>query len=185
METGSRKYSFVLVEEKEMQDPMDRDIRALLCECYPEDAGVYSQTRSWHGSSPVFSLVCVKKSVLAGYVGIVIREVARDSELLIVAGIQNLAVLFRFRGGGVGKEMVLRAQDEAERRGLLYGMLFCTPGLESFYVSMGWSRTAYRVTMDDLKGCLTPLPASLIPMVKVFGAGSFPPGDIYLRGPEW
>ena len=185
METESRKYSFVLVEEKDMPDQMDRDIRTLLCECYPEDTDVYSQARPWHGSSPVFSLICVKERGLAGYVGMVFREVTCDSELLIVAGIQNLAVLPAFRGGCVGKELVLRAQDEAERRGLLHGMLFCTPDLESYYVSMGWNGPAYRVTMNDLTGCLTPLPAGLIPMVKLFGAGIFPPGDIYLNGPEW
>jgi predicted N-acetyltransferase YhbS len=181
----SGKYSFVLVEEKNMPDQMDREIRALLCECYPEDAGVYSQTKAWHGSSPVFSLVCVKKSELAGYVGVVIREVTCDSVLLVVAGVQNLAVLPGFRGERVGRDLVLKAQDEAESRGLTHGMLFCEPELESYYISIGWNRSAYRVTMDDSNGCVTPLSASLITMVKVFGAGSFPQGDIYLGGPEW
>ena len=64
-------------------------------------------------------------------------------------------------------------------------MLFCDPELESYYVTIGWNRLPYRVTMDDYNGCETQLPANLIPMVKVFGAESFPSGDIYLRGPEW
>ena len=143
---------------------------------------VYTQTLN---ILKTLSLICVEKSELAGHVGVIIREAACDSNLLVVAGIPNLAVSPGFRGEGAGKELVLRAQDEAAGRGVPRGLLFCTHDLESYYVSIGCSRSEYRVTMDGLNGCLTPLPAGLITMVKVFGTASFPPGDIYLKVQEW
>jgi GNAT superfamily N-acetyltransferase len=185
MKDDNLKCSFEVFEEKDIDNKMDRNIRSLLCECYPEDVGIYKKTRYWNGIKPVFSLIYFTERKIAGYVGVVIREVLRKSELLTVAGIQNLAVSPGIQGRGVGKELVSRAQNEAVNRGLSYGMLFCEHSLEEYYISMGWSRAVYPVVMDDGKGNDIPLPNSLIAMVKVFGIGIFPSGDITLRGKDW
>ncbi len=104
---------------------------------------------------------------------------------ITVAGIQSLAVAPERRGTGLSQRLMAGAADEAVRRGIDYGLLFCVPGLERFYATLGWARTDERVTMQDEWGRTVPMPASNICMFKVLGRRSFPAGAINLCGRDW
>ena len=51
------EYRLDLIEEDAVSPALDLSIKALLCECFPEDAGVFHKSRHWHGSAPAYSLV--------------------------------------------------------------------------------------------------------------------------------
>lgn len=179
------EFSFAIIEEQEMPDAMDVKIRTLLCECFPADVNVYSHTRYWHNSAPAYSLICQEKDFVLGQVGVVERQIVCNRKLFWVAGMENLVVHPRYRGRGVGKKLMIKAQNEAVKRRIPYGMLFCTPDVKKFYVSLAWYEHKSRVTMDALSGNSIPITVNDIPMVKVFSRGIFPSGEIYLRGPDW
>lgn len=182
---ANQVYSYETIEEQKMPGSIDVKIRALLCECFPEDVNVYSHTRYWHGSAPAYSLICLEKDFLLGQAGVVVRQIVCNRQNLWVAGITNIVVHPRFRGRGLGKELMIKAQNEAVNRGISHGVLFCLSDLEKFYLLLGWHRHKSRVTMDDLSGNLVSIPENNIPMVKAFTDGSFPYGEIYLQGPDW
>ena len=75
--------------------------------------------------------------------------------------------------------------NEAVLRHVGFGLLFCVPGLERFYRSIGWSRAHSPVIMLDEQGRPGPLPAKNITMVIELANDSYPPGTINLLGPDW
>jgi hypothetical protein len=74
---------------------------------------------------------------------------------------------------------------EAERRGIPYGMLFCVPGLERFYGSLGWSRVDVAVTMVDEAGREVQLDGKNIAMVKALNGAPFAAREVHLEGADW
>ncbi len=159
-----------------LPENVDSAVRDLLCECFPSDREVFSHTRYWHGSAPVYSLVYREHNRVAGYVGIVVRKIKVDNVFVTIAGIQSLAVSGKLRGKGVGRQLMIEAINEAVKRDIYYGLLFCVPELERFYASLGWIKTSEKVMMADARN---------ITMFKELAEEKFPNGDIDLQGRDW
>jgi predicted N-acetyltransferase YhbS len=104
---------------------------------------------------------------------------------IMVAGIQSLAVAPQLRGTGLSSRLMAEAMEEAQRRGIEYGLLFCLPGLERFYASLGWIRTDEPVTMADETGQPVPLTQKNITMSIELSERPFPKGPIDLQGRDW
>lgn len=85
----------------------------------------------------------------------------------------------------LGCQLMMEAMDEALRRGIHYGLLFCGPDLECFYASLGWIKTSEKVIMTDEHGRSVPIPAKNITMFKELAEENFPGGDISLQGRDW
>jgi hypothetical protein len=77
------------------------------------------------------------------------------------------------------------AMQEARRRGVGFGLLFCVPALEGFYARLGWRRTERAVTMRDAAGRTVPLTAKNISMELALAGDPLPPGPIDLEGRDW
>ena len=179
-------FSLKLIEEKDMSPAMDQAIRDLLCVCFPPDVAAFSKTRHWHGSAPAYSLVQEENnSRVVGHVGVVVREIRCGSAPLIIAGIQNLAVLPEWRRCGLGPKLMLDSMDAARRRGIPFGLLFCVPALEKFYQSVGWFTVHATAKMVDERGLYQPIPGKNICMAIRLASAPFPPGDIDLQGADW
>jgi predicted N-acetyltransferase YhbS len=147
--------------------------------------GIFSKTRHWHGSAPAYSLVHQRNRQALGHVGIVVRTVMAGGTPVKVAGIQNLAVRPNRRGTGLGAKLIAAAMDEARRRGISQGLLFCAPTLEKFYKALGWATVPASVIMLDEQGRRVPIPGKNICMVKPLSVTPFPPGVIDLHGADW
>jgi len=173
-----------LVEEGDVTPDLDARIRELLCGSFPANAGVYSETRRWHGSAPAYSLYHEEGGRILAHVGMVVRDVRWGGRSVRVAGIQNLSVHPSLRGEKLGHALVRAGMAEAARRGIPFGLLFCVPGLEAYYGAVGWARLDGPVTMV-YEGQTTPIPAKNIAMAVTLGDEPLPPGAIHLEGPDW
>jgi len=174
-----------IVDEAQGSPELDRKIRELLCECFPPDVELFSQQRCWHNSTPAFSVVCRDEERIVGHVAIVDRQITCGGQPLRVAGVESLAVAPAWRRTNLSKELMSVAMDEATRRGLSHGLLFCVSGLERYYRGLGWQKLEQEVTMRDEQGRGAPLPAKNIVMHLSLAGSVFPPGPIDLQGPDW
>jgi predicted N-acetyltransferase YhbS len=185
MSDSGRTFALELVEESALPPALDRGIRELLCECFPPDVEVFSQTRHWHGTAPEYALVYRADNLLSGHVAVVRRTIRVGNRAVPIAGIQNLAVRPSFRGTGLAQALMTEAMDEARRRGVRFGLLFCVPGLERFYRNLGWVRIDAPVTMLDENGATVPIPGKNIGMTLDLSGEPFPAGLIHLEGRDW
>ena len=174
-----------LVEESNLSPDLDRAIRDLLCLCFPPDVPVFSQTRYWHGTAPEYSFFRREAGLVTGHVGIVRRTIRIGSRQVTIAGVQNLAVSPDRRQTGLGALLMIRALNEARRRGIDFGLLFCVPGLARFYTSLGWQIQNRLFFWADENGGRVPIPEKNIGMALNLGPDPFPAGDVDLQGRDW
>ncbi len=179
------KLSLELIDETEMPGALDPAIRTLLCLCFPADAAVFSRTRYWHTSAPHYSLVYREGDEVLGHVGVVVRAIRAGGHEVVVAGIQNLAVAPAQRKTGLGRRLMTAAMEEAARRGLHFGLLFCIPELEHYYSELGWDTLEATATMLGEGGAEEPIPGKNIAMAKILAGQPFPAGHLHLQGPDW
>ncbi len=179
-------FATLCIDEAEMTPQQDAVIRALLCECFGDDAGVFSHTRAWHGSGPEFTLAYFEEGRALGHVGVVVREIACDGRPVRIAGVQNVAVTPSRRRTGLARQLMQDAMREAGRRGLPYGVLFCVPALERFYHSVGWHRLDLPATMlHHETGAEIPTDPKNILMIKELGGEPFAARSVHLQGADW
>jgi GNAT superfamily N-acetyltransferase len=174
-----------IIEESQVTPATDAVIRELLCICFPLDIDVFTQTRYWHGSAPAYSLIQEQDDRVLGHVGVVVRLIRCGNTPTPVAGIQNVAVRPELRGSGVGRQLLVEAMDEARRRNIPWGLLFCLPELKTFYGRLGWHVHHGPVTMRDEHGCDLEISGKNICMSKCVGSSPFPRGNIHLQGADW
>lgn len=168
-----------------MSEDIDAKVKDLLCKCFPEDVGVFSQTRFWHGTGPKYSIILKCQDEIVGHAGVVEREIITCEEKLLVAGIQNLAISPSMRGKKLGNQLMKEAMNEAKQQNFKFGLLFCIPELEKFYNSLGWETQHFASTMLNESGEVVPIPGKNIAMTKKLTEQSFPQGDIFLNGRDW
>lgn len=174
-----------IVDECEMTPELDAAIRRSLCACFPADVAVFSETRRWHGSGPLFSAFIKDSGEVIAHVGVVDRMVRFGSSPARAAGIQNVFVLPSYRGRNLSDAVMLAAQEEARARGFDCGLLFCVPRLEKVYARMGWRVIANDVVRVDDDGLEKPIPGKNIGMFLPLSWPQAPPHTIHLGGNDW
>ncbi len=175
-----------LVDEQDLSPDLEAAIRQSLVTCFPKDADFFSHSRAWHGSAPTFSAVILNGTQVIAHLGVVQREVTIGSTPANVAGIQNVAVLPDHRGRGLCRAMLATAMDEARRRQLDYGILFCVAASVPLYTRCGWRRLLDTpVVRVDTDGQEKPLVEGNLPMWLPLGKEKFPTGEIHLGGNDW
>lgn len=182
---SSEQFPLELFEESNISEKLDTAIRQLLCESFPSDASAFSKSRYWHGVAPAYTFILRKNDKVSGHVGVVIRQINIGAVIATIAGIQNLAVSCEFRGSGLSRQLMTAAMDEAARRNIKYGLLFCVQKLEKFYISLGWKTSLTQTMMRGSDGAPLPLPPKNITMFKELGHESFPQGSIDINGSDW
>ena len=185
MKSTPGTFKLEIIPEPAMPANVDQAIKNLLCDCFPPDIPIFSKTRYWHGTAPDYSLVCRSTGQVIGHVGIVVRAITAEGRTATVAGIQNLAVSREWRKTGLSGQLMTEAMEEARRRGIPFGLLFCVPGLAKFYASLGWETIPASAVMIAAEGKEEPIPAKNITMVLRLGSQAFPPGLISLQGMDW
>lgn len=180
------KQEIKIIDEISMPSEMDRGIRGLLCRCFPADADNFCRTRSWHGSSPAWSVVLLDNAEIRGHVGIVDRCILAGSKRVRVAGIQNVATDPECRGRGYGSIIMNASMKEAASRGYDAGLLYCLPELQKLYEKCGWILLPKeQIIRVDSDGTEIPLPDKNIAMFHPLKLSKFPTGTIHLQGNDW
>lgn len=175
-----------IIHESDLAPQLEASIRRLLVACFPKDAEFFSQSRAWHGSAPSLSAVVVDGERVIAHLGVVERRITVGGATAGVAGIQNAAVLPEHRGQGLCRRMLALAMDEALRRGLDYGLLFCDPKTAAVYARCGWRELPDRpVVRVDFDGREKPLPEGNLSMWFPLRKLVFPAGPVHLGGNDW
>jgi hypothetical protein len=175
-----------IVLETSITAAEDAAIRTALCVCFPADHEVFSQTRSWHGTFPTWSILVEDGDAVIAHAGVVEREMLVGDQRVRGAGIQNVLVVPEHRKSNLFRQVMATAMEESRRRDLDLGILFCTRDLARVYASLGWrllkDRTVIRI---DESGMPQPLPAKNLAMFYPLRRTDMPPGDINLLGNDW
>ena len=184
-EFQARELSVEVIDEDQIGPELDAAIRRLLCDCFPADVKAFSACRAWNDVRPIFSAVGRHGDQVVGQVGIVQRQINCGGAPVHIGGIQSLAVAPDWRGSGASERLMTTAMDEARRRGIGFGLLFCLPGLADFYARLGWRQIDRAVTMRGAGDKPVPLTAKNIAMYLPLGGDAFPAGPIDLAGRDW
>jgi GNAT superfamily N-acetyltransferase len=175
-----------VVLETAITSAQDAAIRTGLCLCFPPDREIFSHARAWHGSHPMWSVLVEDGDSIVAHVGVVEREILVGAERVSVAGVQNAFVLPEHRRRGLFRQIMAAVLEEAGRRGLEFGLLFCTPEIGAKYARQGWRLLDDRhVTRLDEEGRRLPLPAKNVTMFYAIAGRDLPPGDVHLQGNDW
>lgn len=182
-----RMIRYRVIDESAMSTDDDRAIKACLAAAFPADASTFDVSRAWHGSAPEYSIVTEDDTThaIVGHIGMIVRTVAAGGVAARVAGVQNFGVHPDRRGGDIGPTLMRMALDEARRRGIPHGLLFCVPELERYYQKSGWIRTDVEVTMDYDGQRGVAIPGKNIAMTNPIAGAPFPAGPIHLNGADW
>ena len=181
------KLTLRVVQEADISRDLDAAIRACLVECFPDDKGAFTEQRWWH-TRPAWTVIAeAPDAVVAGHLAMVERRVlvGPNGKPVDVAGVQSFAARAAWRATGLARRIMDMAVDEATRRGLDCGLLFCMPRLERLYTRMGWRKIDAAATMRDEQGRTRPIPGKNITMVRLLNVETFPQGDVDLGGADW
>jgi len=174
-----------IIEESHISAALDAELRAFLMRAFPDGDASFAQTRYWHGSAPVYSVIARLDGKVVAHAGIVVRDICVGNQPVRIYGIQNMGVLPEARGTGAGLRVLETVACEAVRRGIAFGVLFCVPGLERYYRRNGWELHDVAVRMNYDGHANIPIPGKNICMVKRLTAAVFPDGEIHLQGADW
>ena len=177
-----------IIENSDISSDLDEAIRDGLVESYPADSEYYSRRRAWHSIPEWVVCALTEDGTVAGFMAVVERQVTVgwDSIPVAVAGLQGVFVSPPWRKTGLFDSIMECALEEARKRGLDAGLLFCLPVLENkVYGRFGWKIIDVEVLMEDHSGVKVPLPPKNIAMVIPLNIEKFPEGDIDLNGPDW
>lgn len=174
-----------IVEEGDLQPEEDRQIRELLCNCFPDWERIFQQSRCWHSTPPIFSALVRQEGEIVGHLAVVVRTITTTWNFRYnVASIQGVCVAPKKRRTGLSRRMLREALKEAARRGFLFAILYCKEFLVPFYSSQGWKLADDSVIMWNSQD----LPISMrsnCPMYCELGDVSFPEGPLDVHSPSW
>ncbi len=175
-----------VIPEESLTAAEDAAIRVALCRCFPADHEVFAETRAWHGTLPTWSVVVEHENLVVAHAGIVEREILVGHERVRAAGVQNVLVLPEHRKSDLFRQIMSVAMEEARRRPLDLGILFCTSDLVRIYAWVGWRLLKGRsVVRVDEEGRFQALPEKNVTMFYPLAHADIPPGDIHLLGNDW
>ena len=175
-----------IIDDRDMTPALDREIRDLLCTCFPKDVEVYSKTRAWNGYMPAWSVLLEDESRAVAHTGVMHKNIRVGDITIPVAGVFNVCVLPEYRGLGLSVRLMNAVEEEAAKRDRKYGFLFCKSWIEDVYRKSGWNRLEGRSitrVLDD--GRAKGMRENIIAMYRRLGPDDFPPGPVHLLGNEW
>ena len=174
-----------IVEESDLQPEEDRQIRELLCLCFPEWADVFRHHRLWHHTPPIYSVIVRRNGEIIGHIAVVIRSITTTWNFRYnVASIQGVCVTPDKRRTGLARRLLHEALQEAARRGFLFAILYCKEFLVPYYTSQDWKLADDSIVMWNSRD----LPISMrsnCPMYYELSDVPFPEGPLDVHSPSW
>ncbi len=174
-----------IVDEEQLDAELDRRIRELLRVCFPDWWDVFQHHRTWHSTSPIFSIVARDGGNVIGHIAGVVRAITTTWNFRYnVVSVQGVCVLPDVRRAGLAHQMLHKAVDESRRRGFQFAILYCKEPLVPFYASQGWRLADDSIVMWNQRD----LPISMrsnCPMYYELGDVPFPEGPLDVHSPSW
>ncbi len=126
-------------------------------------------------------------STLIAHVGFQRRVISVGTRDIVVAGTGGVLVHPDWRGGGVGRRVMARAQQAMRADALVeFGYLGCREDVVPFYESTGWSRVhAQERHVSIADGSDVTEPSGTPILIHDASDSLWPQGDIDLRGTPW
>ena len=187
MATPLDQLQYSIVKNEDVTPELDQAIRDGLVECFPHNAVPYSKKRAWH-SDPAWIVVAQDSDgTVAGYMAAVERTVLVGSDTVPVriAGLQGVFARQQWRKTGLTGRLMDMWFDEARKRGIEAGLLFCLHVLDDkVYSRFGWKRAGGATLLDE-SGERVPIPEKNRAMAIPLAIDQFPDGDIFLNGRDW
>jgi len=172
-----------IIDEANLQPDDDRQIRELLCICFPDWAEVFRQRRLWHKTPPIYSAIIRERGQIIGHIAVVVRTITTTWNFRYnVASIQGVCVAPDKRLTGLSRRLLQEAMREATRRGFPFAILYCKEFFVPFYTSHGWKLADDSVVMWNSRD----LPVSMqsnCPMYYELGDIPFPEGPLDVHSP--
>jgi nodulation protein A len=158
-------------------------LAALLARFYPQDAAVFTGTRSWFSARPEGRLIGFDGGRPVAHLAFVRRMLRLESGgSQLVADVGLVGVDPDFQGNGLGRVLLARATDTFLSLNLPFGFLTCAPELVGFYTGGGWHRAVGVETrmlgLDLLSETFTG-PAMVLPVTASFA--EWPAGQTIIR----
>lgn len=168
-----------IVDENEVDSPLDARIKKFLCEIFPEWAEIFREHRVWHKKRPLFSVVYENdEREIVGHAAIVVRAITTTWNFRYnVASVQGIAIAPEFRHLGLARSLIQTALNESKSRGFDYAILYCKEPLVKFYQAQGWNLCDDHVVMWNEHD----LPISMqsnCPMYYELSGKPFPEGPL-------
>ena len=152
----------------------------------PVDHEVFARTRAWHGTLPTWTVLVGHEDLVIAHAGIVEREIVVGSATFVRPEFRTCWWCRSTADPNLFRQVMSVAMDEARRRQLDLGILFCTADLARLYAWLGWQLLEGRhVVRIDEEGLPQPLPEKNVTMFYPLLRADFPPGDIHLQGNDW
>jgi len=174
-----------IVEEHALTQDEDRQIRELLCLCFPDWAKVFQHCRTWHNTPPIYSVIVRQEGQIIGHIAVVVRTITTTWNFRYnVASIQGVCVAPDHQRVGLAHRLLQEALREAARRGFLFSILYCKEFLVTYYISQGWKLADDSVIMWNSRD----LPIAMLsncPMYYELSDVPFPEGPLDVHSPSW
>ena len=174
-----------IVDESDLQPDEDRQIRELLCQCFPDWEEIFQQRRFWHKTPPIYSAIVRQEGQIIGHIAVVVRTITTTWNFRYnVASIQGVCVAQDTRRIGLARRMLQEAMQEAARRGFLFAILYCKEDLVPYYTVQGWKLADDSIVMWNSRD----LPISMLsncPMYCELSDVPFPEGPLDVHSPSW
>ena len=174
-----------IVEENDLQLDEDRQIRELLCLCFPDWAETFRCCRTWHNTPPIYSVIARQRGQIVGHIAVVVRTITTTWNFRYnVASIQGVCIAPDKRRAGLARCLLQEALQEATKRGFLFAILYCKEFLVPYYTAQGWKLADDSVVMWNSRD----LPISMrsnCPMYYELGDFPFPEGPLDVHSPSW
>ena len=174
-----------VVDEHDIQSDDDRQIRALLCLCFPDWAEIFRQNRIWHNTPPIYSVIVRQEEQIIGHIAVVVRTITTTWNFRYnVASFQGVCVAPDKRRIGLAHRLQQEALHEAARRGFQFSILYCKEHLVPYYTSHGWKLADDSVVMWNSRD----LPIAMrsnCPMYYELSDIPFPEGPLDVHSPSW
>jgi predicted N-acetyltransferase YhbS len=174
-----------IVQENDIQPDEDRQIRELLCLCFPDWGNIFRDNRTWHSTSPIYSVIVRQEGQIIGHLAVVVRTITTTWNFRYnVASIQGVCVAPDKRRAGLSRRLLQVALQEAAKRGFLFAILYCKESLVPFYSSQGWKLADDSVVMWNSRD-LPVFMRSNCPMYYELSDTLFPEGPLDVHSPSW
>ena len=184
MET-SITLPITFVEERNVQPDDDRQIRALLCRCFPDWAEIFREQRHWHNRPPIFSVLARQGEQIVGHIAVVVRTITTTWNFRYnVASIQGVCVAPENRRTGLAQRLLKETLQEAARRDFHFAILYCKEFLVPYYSAQGWKLADDSITMWNSRD-LPVFMKSNCPMYYELSDVPFPEGPLDVHSPSW
>ncbi|MCL2742543.1 MAG: GNAT family N-acetyltransferase [Planctomycetaceae bacterium] len=177
--------TFQILEEENIASELDKQIRDLLCDCFPDWKPIFNERRIWHSKAPLFTVIACEDDKVIGHTAVVERTITTTWNFRYnAAGIQGVCVLPEYRHAGIGGKMLEIMLRESAGRGFPFAILYCKEHIVPYYELKGWKLADDSMAMWNQRD----LPIAMrsnCPMYYELGSVPLPEGPLDVHSPNW